>query len=55
MHLDCRQFPKDKLLADIISEKLGMYVRVALFTTQGKHRVFRMILDPEIHKIRYVN
>ena len=50
MHLDCSNYPRDHLFAELASEQLGMYVRVALFTDHHGRRMFRMIVDPEINR-----
>lgn len=51
MHLDAREYPANHHFAAIVSEKLGMYVKVANFTTSATgRRMFRMIVDAEIDK-----
>lgn len=50
MNFDCTGFPADYTFAEIISDKLGLYVRVANFTEHRGQRMFRMIVDPEISK-----
>ena len=50
MFLDCRKFPVDYTFAQQASAGLGMYVKVAAFTTYHSQKIFRMIVDPEINR-----
>lgn len=48
MYLDVKGCPLSKTLAEHISEKISLYVRVAEFVDRKKATVFRMLVDPDI-------
>jgi hypothetical protein len=50
MHLDCRDYPADYTYAQVVSNELGVYVKVANFTNHNGQRVFRMLVDPELDR-----
>lgn len=50
MIVDLRDCPRHKSFAEHISEKIGLYVRVANFTQNDNADVFRIITDAELFK-----
>lgn len=50
MYLDLRDCPANQNFAEHIAKKLGIYVKVANYTYYKGHRVFRLLVDPEIYK-----
>lgn len=45
MFLDVKQRPMDKSLAEFISEKVSVYVRIAEFVTYKGQDLFRVMVD----------
>lgn len=48
MYLDVKGCPLNKSLAEHISEKISVYVRVAEFVDYKKKTIFRLLIDPDL-------
>jgi hypothetical protein len=48
MHVDIRDCPRNKSIAEYLSSKVGVYVKVADTIIRNDRPVFRLLIDPEI-------